>query len=168
MINKVILIGNLGKDPEVRHLESGSVVAKFSVATNENYRDKSGEWQTITEWHNIVAWRGLAERAEKSLKKGMQVYVEGKLSTRKWQDQNGNDRYTTDVVANLLRILEKRENSDGGGYGNNFPTVNDEAKSVSGNADKAVFNIPKDAPAKAQVDKAGASDFSGVEDDLPF
>jgi len=74
MVNKVLLIGNLGRDPEIRRLESGAAVAKFSVATNENYRDKNGEWQTITEWHNVVAWRGLAERAERDLKKGSMVY----------------------------------------------------------------------------------------------
>jgi len=109
MINKVILIGNIGQDPEVRHLESGVAVASFSLATNENYRDKSGEWQKLTEWHNITAWRGLAENVERNYKKGMQIYVEGKLSTRKWQDKDGNDRYTTDVVANTMRILEKRD-----------------------------------------------------------
>ncbi len=167
MINKVILIGNLGKDPEVRHLESGSVVAKFSLATNENYRDKSGEWQSLTEWHNIVVWRGLAERAERSLKKGMQVYLEGKLSTRKWQDQNGNDRYTTDVVANYLRILEKRDNADGG-FGNNFPSAKDETKSFASSGEKSVFNLPGEKPATSSTDAAGATDFSGVEDDLPF
>lgn len=161
MVNKVILIGNLGKDPEVRHLESGSVVAKFSLATNENYRDKSGEWQTLTEWHNIVVWRALAEKAERSLKKGMQVYIEGKLSTRKWQDKDGNDRYTTDVVGNYLRILEKREASDNAG-GNNFPSAEDEVKSFSGGS-SAVFDLPKD-----QSEKPAAQDFSGVEDDLPF
>lgn len=164
MVNKVILIGNLGKDPEVRHLESGSVVAKFSVATNENYRDKAGEWQTITEWHNIVVWRGLAEKAERSLKKGMQVYIEGKLSTRKWQDKDGNDRYSTDVVANYLRSLEKKETS--GGSGGNFPTAADESKSFPGTSEKAVFNLPGEKPATAE--KPAAQDFSGVEDDLPF
>ncbi|WP_235298543.1 single-stranded DNA-binding protein [Portibacter marinus] len=163
MVNKVILIGNLGKDPEVRHLESGSVVAKFSVATNENYRDKNGEWQTLTEWHNIVVWRGLAERAERSLKKGMQVYIEGKLTTRKWQDSNGNDRYTTDVVANYLRILEKRDSS--GEYtSNNFPGEEDEAKSYRGDSsEKSVFNL-----SDQDKEKPAAQDFSGVEDDLPF
>ena len=123
MINKVTLIGNLGKDPEVRRLENGSVVAKFSVATNENYRDKAGEWQTITEWHNVVAWRGLAERAERDLKKGGMVYVEGKLTTRKWQDKEGNDRYNTDIVALQLRSLERRQSSNELG---GFPTAADE------------------------------------------
>ena len=112
MINKVILIGNLGADPEIRHLESGVAVARLSIATNENYRDKSGEWKTVTEWHNVVAWRWLAERAEKQLSKGSMVYIEGKLTTRKWQDKDGVERYSTEVVANELRSLDKRERSD--------------------------------------------------------
>jgi len=113
MVNKVILIGNLGRDPEVRHLEGGVAVATFSLATNENYRDKNGEWQTTTEWHDIVLWRGLAERAEKQLKRGMQIYIEGKLTHRKYQDKDGNDRYRTEVVADVLRILERRDRPAG-------------------------------------------------------
>lgn len=124
MINKVTLIGNLGRDPEVRKLESGSSVAKFSVATNENYKDKNGEWQTVTEWHNIVAWRALADRAERDLKKGTLVYIEGKLTTRKWQDKEGSDRYTTEVVAYVLRSLERRESSDS--LSGTFPSASDE------------------------------------------
>jgi single-strand DNA-binding protein len=111
MINKVILIGNLGRDPEVRHLESGVSVAKFTVATNESYQDKNKEWQTVTEWHNIVVWRGLAERAERQLQKGTLVFIEGKLTHRKWQDKEGNDRYSTEVVANTFRVLTKREST---------------------------------------------------------
>jgi single-strand DNA-binding protein len=114
MINKVTLIGNLGKEPEVRTLENGSKVATFSLATNENYKDRDGNWQTITEWHNIVAWRALADRAERDLKKGSMVYIDGKLTSRKYKDKEGNDRYTTEVVANVLQSLEKRENSGGG------------------------------------------------------
>ncbi len=109
MVNRVILIGNLGKDPEIRHLDNGAAVAKFTLATNESYRDKDGQWQTLTEWHDIVAWRQLAERAAASLKKGMTLYVEGKLSTRTWQDQDGNARRTTEVVANYFRILTRRD-----------------------------------------------------------
>lgn len=115
MVNRVILIGNLGQDPEIRHLENGSAVGKFSLATNENYLDKSGQWQTMTEWHDVVVWRNLAERAEKSLKKGLTVYVEGKLTHRKWQDKEGNNRKTTEVVASYFRILSKRD-SEGGNY----------------------------------------------------
>ena len=109
MVNKVILIGNLGSDPEIRHLESGASVAKFSLATNENYRDKNGEWQKVTEWHDVVVWRQLAERASQTLKKGDAIYLEGKLSTRKWEDSEGNPRRTTEVVANYFRVLNRRE-----------------------------------------------------------
>ena len=96
MVNKVTLIGRLGADPEVRRLENGAAVAKLNIATNENYRDKNGEWQKLTEWHNVVVWRWLAERAEQYLKKGSLVFIEGKLTTRKWQDKDGNNRYTTE------------------------------------------------------------------------
>jgi len=107
MVNKVILIGNLGKDPEVRHIDSGSVVANFSIATNENYKDKSGEWQKVTEWHDIVAWGNLAEYAEKWLKKGSLVFIEGKLTHRKYQDKEGIDRYKTEVKAVSIRMMDK-------------------------------------------------------------
>ena len=162
MINKVTLVGNLGRDPEVRHLESGSMVARFPIATNENYRDKNGEWQTITEWHNIVVWRHLAERAERTLKKGMLVYVEGKITTRKWQDQNGQDRYSTDIVANILRSLERREGGDSG-FGSDFPSEKDEIRSFSSGS-----STSQSGESKASTPNTGAQDFSDVEDDLPF
>ncbi len=107
MINKVILVGNLGRDPEIRRFENGGIVAKFSVATNESYKDKNGNWQTQTEWHDIACWRGMAERAERELKKGKLVYIEGKITHRKYTDQNNIERYTTEVVANIMRPLEK-------------------------------------------------------------
>lgn len=112
-INKVILVGNLGKDPEVRYLEGGTAVANFTLATSESYTDKNtNERKTITEWHNVVFWRGLAEVAEKYLKKGNQVYIEGKLRTRKWQDKDGHDRYTTEIVGDSMQMLgRKDENS---------------------------------------------------------
>lgn len=122
MINKVTLIGNLGGDPEIRHLENGTSVGRFSLATNESYKDKEGNWQTQTEWHNIVVWRELAERAEKQLKKGMLVYVEGKISYRKFAGQDGQDRYVTDIVANQFRILEKREGGSGMSSDMRFPS----------------------------------------------
>lgn len=107
-VNKVILIGNLGKDPEVRHLENGGVVANFTLATSEIYTDRStGEKKENTDWHDIVVWRGLAEVAEKYLKKGYKVYVEGKLKKRSWQDKEGNTRYTTEVVADEMTILSR-------------------------------------------------------------
>jgi single-strand DNA-binding protein len=110
MLNKVTLIGNLGKDPEIKSLESGVSRANFTLATNESYKDRSGTWQKSTEWHDIVMWRSMAERA-KVLKKGMLVYVEGKLTHRKWTDKEGRDHYTTEITADVLRILEKREHS---------------------------------------------------------
>jgi single-strand DNA-binding protein len=118
-VNKVILVGNLGKDPEVRHLEGGAAVANFPLATSESYKDKSGQRVEQTEWHNIVVWRGLAEVAEKYLKKGMTIYVEGKLRTRSWDDKEGHKRYTTEIVGDTFTILSKRENSASAGADDN-------------------------------------------------
>ena len=111
-INKVILIGNLGRDPEVKYI-SDTPVANFSIATTEKWKDKqSGEWQEKTEWHRVVAWRYLAECVEKLFKKGKQVYVEGKLETRKWQDKDGNDKYTTEIVARELQLMGKKDDQE--------------------------------------------------------
>jgi len=107
-VNKAILIGNVGKDPEVRYLEGGNAVARFSLATTEYYRNRNGENVSSTEWHNIVAWRQLAELAEKYIKKGRQLYVEGRITTRSWEDKEGNKRYTTEIVANSIQFLGKK------------------------------------------------------------
>lgn len=116
-VNKVILIGNLGKDPEVKHTPQGTPVAKFSLATNERYKDKDGNWQDRTEWHNIVAWQRLAEIAGEYLKKGGKVYIEGRLQTRSWDDKTTNQKkYMTEVVASDLILLSGRaEGGEGGG-----------------------------------------------------
>jgi single-strand DNA-binding protein len=112
-VNKVILIGNLGKDPEVRRFDNGAVVASFSIATSESYVDKqSGEKKEITDWHDIVLWRGLAEVAEKFLHKGTKIYVEGKLKKKSWQDKEGNTRYNTEVVGDEMTILSRQENKE--------------------------------------------------------
>ena len=103
--NKVILVGNLGKDPEVRYLDNGVAVANFSLATTENYKNKLGERVSQTEWHNIVLWRGLAEVAEKYLKKGASVYIEGKIKTRKWEDKDSNTRYNTEILVDNMTML---------------------------------------------------------------
>lgn len=109
-VNKVILVGNLGADPEIRHLENGTPVASLRIATSETYKDRTtGERKTLTEWHNVVLWRGLAEVAEKYLKKGNLVYVEGKIRTRSWQGEDGNNRYTTEIVADNLTMLGGRQ-----------------------------------------------------------
>ena len=111
-VNKVILIGNLGKDPEVRYLDNGVAVANLSLATSENYKNKQGERVTQTEWHDVVLWRGLAEVAEKYLKKGSSVYVEGKLRTNKWVDKDENTRYKTEVLADKLTMLGRSQNQE--------------------------------------------------------
>ncbi len=140
MINKVILVGNLGRDPELRHLEGGAKVARFSVATNENYKDKSGEWQKLTEWHDVVAWSGLADYAERWLKKGGLVYVEGKLTHRKYQDKDGNDRYVTEIRSAVLRSMERRDGDQ------------DQSRPAS----------------SSQSPGAAFDDRSALDDDLPF
>jgi single-strand DNA-binding protein len=111
-VNKVILIGNLGKDPEIKHFEGNIAKVTFSLATSEVFKDKSGNRVEQTEWHNIVLWRSLAETAEKLLKKGMQVYIEGKLQTRQWNDKEGNKRNITEIVGETFTILQKREGSN--------------------------------------------------------
>tara|TARA_B100000482_G_scaffold47485_1_gene31450 strand:+ start:656 stop:1039 length:384 start_codon:yes stop_codon:yes gene_type:complete len=111
-VNKVILIGNLGKDPEVKYLDNGVAVANLSLATSENYKNKDGEKVTQTEWHDIVLWRGLAEVAEKYLKKGSSVYIEGKLRTNKWVDKDENTRYKTEVLADKLTMLGRSQNQE--------------------------------------------------------
>lgn len=149
-VNKVILLGNLGKDPEVRHLENGRAVASFSIATSETYKNKQGERVTNTEWQNVVLWTPLAEIAEKYLKKGNQVYIEGKLTTRSWDDKDGNKRYTTEVVGRDMTLLGGRPN-DG--------TGNDPGPGYS--------NTSQPSQATNQVEQATPAEPSGV-DDLPF
>lgn len=105
-VNKVILIGNLGKDPEIRRMDNNVVVANFSIATSETFINRtSGDKREITDWHNIVCWRGLAEFTEKYLKKGMKIYVEGRLKTRSWQDKENNTRYTTEILADNIQVV---------------------------------------------------------------
>ena len=143
-INKVILVGNMGKDPEVRHLEGGSTVASFSLATSETYVDRrTNEKITQTEWHNIVAWRKTAEFVEKYLGKGRQVYVEGKLKTRNWTDKEGVTRYTTEVVADTVQPLGSRP---------------------SGDNDSTAFTVSSNEKA----DSGSNSNESIIKDDLPF
>jgi single-strand DNA-binding protein len=145
-VNKVILVGNVGNDPEIRHLEGGTPVANFRLATSENYTNRSGEKVTQTEWHNIVLWRGLAEVTEKYVKKGAQLYIEGKIRTRSWDDKDGNKRYTTEIVADVMQMLGKRSESSG---------ENPQNQSAPGAYTSAAGN--NDIPSPAEPD-----------DDLPF
>lgn len=141
-VNKVILVGNLGKDPEVRYLENGTAVANFPIATSESYKDKNGNRVDQTEWHNIVLWRGLAEVAEKYLKKGNQIFIEGKIRTRSWDDKEGNKRYTTEIVGDQMTMLGGRpsdNNDSGGGYKQNqqpTPQVNEGPANTSSPAEE--------------------------------
>jgi single-strand DNA-binding protein len=118
-VNKVILIGNLGKDPEVKYTPQGTAVAKITLATNESFKDKSGQWQERTEWHNVVLWQRLAEIAGEYLKKGNKVYIEGRLQTRSWDDKQTNQKkYMTEVVGNTMVLLTGRGESGGEGFSN--------------------------------------------------
>ena len=150
-VNKVILVGNLGKDPEVRHLQDGVAVARFPIATSESFKDKNGQKQERTEWHNIVVWRGLAEVAEKYLKKGQSVYIEGKIRTSSYQDKEGVQRYSTEIVADNMTMLGGR--SEGAGNGSS-PSENSGTSAYATSASTAGRN---EAPA-----------FEGEPDDLPF
>ena len=125
-LNKVILVGNLGKDPEVRHLEGGSVVATFSLATSETFKDRSGNKVDQTEWHNIVLWGPKAEFAEKYLKKGNTIMVEGKLKTRSWEDKEKVKRYTTEIFGDNVTIIvgSKRDDTQAGAHNTSTPTSN--------------------------------------------
>jgi len=125
-INKVILVGNLGNDPEVRYANNGAAIANLSVATSESWKDKNtGEMQEKTEWHRVVMFNRLGEIAGEYLRKGSKVYIEGKLQTRKWQDQSGQDKYTTEIVANEMQMLDSRgDNMNQGGSGYQAPRHN--------------------------------------------
>ena len=113
-LNKVLLIGNVGKDPEIRHLQGGAAVATITLATSERYRDRNGETREMTEWHTVIAWRQLAELAENYIRKGSQIYVEGRIRSRSWDDQNGQKRYVTEIQADAIQLLGRRGDNPNG------------------------------------------------------
>jgi len=167
----VILVGNLGKDPEVRHLESGVAVASFSLATSESYKDRnSGERKTVTEWHNVVLWRGLAEIAEKYLHKGDQVYIEGRLRTRSWEGENGT-RYTTEIICDNMTMLGNRKSGEGEFQAPPDPKA---AESVPPDPKAAESDPPdpkaaeSDPPVPPAADKIPEKIQAEEPDDLPF
>ena len=129
-VNKVILMGNLGADPELRYTNTGTAVANFRIATNDRWTDKNGESQERTEWHNIVAWSKLAEICGKYLKKGKPVFIEGRLQTRSWEDQSGNKRYTTEIVAQTMQMLGRAGDTNEGGSNWEARTPNAEPQQV--------------------------------------
>ncbi len=116
-VNKVILVGNLGKDPEIRYTQGGTAIARFSLATSERFKNKDGEWEEKTEWHQVIFFGRLAEVCGEYLHKGKQVYVEGRLQTRKWQAEDGTDRYTTEVVGQVMQMLGSQQDGNGAGRG---------------------------------------------------
>ncbi len=116
MINKAILIGNLGSDPEVRYTQSGTAVANFTMATSEKWKGQDGEWKDQTEWHRIVVWAKLAEICGEYLSKGSKIYIEGRIQTRQWDDKDGNKRYTTEIVAREMKMLDSKGATSSGGY----------------------------------------------------
>lgn len=157
-LNKAMIIGNLGRDPEMRYTPSGQAVTQFTVAVNRNYRDNNGEWQEETEWFRVVAWAQLAERTAEYLRKGRKVYVEGRLQTRSWEDQNGQKRYTTELIANTVTPLDPRPRDEGdpgpaGAFGRSGERAEGERAG---------------APAGARADGGANLDAGADLDDLPF
>lgn len=146
MVNKVILVGNVGKDPEVRHLDSGVTVANFSLATSESYTSKTGERVTTTEWHNLVVWRGLAEICEKYVKKGSPLYIEGKIRTRSYDDKDGNKRYTTEIYVDNLQMLGKKDDGANAAHVAPGSSTAEEVKPVVQQSDYDVNNEADDLP----------------------
>ncbi len=155
-INKVILVGNLGRDPEIRYTQGGDPIASFSVATSDSWKDRNtGDTRENTEWHRVVMFRGLAKIAEDWLRKGQQVYIEGRLRTRKWQDQSGQDRWTTEIVANEMQMLGGRGGSGGGGddYDQSAPS-------------RPASGAPAESREGGTQQPKGA--FDDFDDDIPF
>jgi single-strand DNA-binding protein len=149
-VNKVILIGNLGRDPEIRYMPSGDAVANLRIATTDKFKDRSGEQQEVTEWHSVAFFGKQAEICGQYLKKGSQIYVEGSLRTRKWQDKDGNDRYTTEIRGDRMQMLGGRGGGGGGG---------------AAEFDAPADNAPRDnKPAAA----GGGAGFGDMDDDIPF
>ncbi len=164
-LNKVMLIGNVGRDPEVRYLDgqSGNAkVATFTLATTERYRDRNGETRENTEWHNIVAWRATADGIERFVKKGTQLYIEGRLRTSSWDDQTGNKRYTTEIIADNVQLLGKKSDNPGaqqGGYQPQQPAYQQPQQSYQ--PQQQAYAAPVQQPAKPVVEEM-------PDDDLPF
>ncbi len=151
-VNKVILVGHLGKDPEVRYMPNGEAVANVTLATSETWKDKTGEKQEKTEWHNIVFYKRLGEIAGQYLKKGSLIYVEGRITTEKWQDKEGKDRYTTKIVANEMKMLGNKSSGS-----NSFEVM-----------EKPAAASEEFAPASKKPAPAAKSNFDNFDDDIPF
>ena len=176
-LNKVMLIGNVGKDPEVRYLDKTSQngestkVAQFTLATTERYRDRSGEMRENTEWHNIVAWRNSADIAEKYIRKGTQIYVEGKLRTRMWTDQSGVKHYTTEIIVDNLQLLGKKSDNPAAQEGSQTPQPAQYQRPAAPVQTASPAPKPQQPAVPAKQDQAEPMDISlgdMPQDDLPF
>ena len=164
-INKVILIGNLGRDPEVRYTPNGAAICNVTIATSRNWKDKtSGEKVEETEWHRVVFYDRLAEIAGEYLKKGRSVYVEGRLKTRKWQDKEGKDNYTTEVIADNMQMLGSREGMGGGAEEGGRSSGYGGERGASGAAERPA----RPAPAAKPAPQKSATGFDDMDDDIPF
>jgi single-strand DNA-binding protein len=174
-VNKVILVGRLGKDPELRYTPSGTAVVTFTLATDERYKDKEGNQQSKTEWHNIVAWRQLAEICGKFLHKGKQVYIEGKIQTRSYDDRDGNKRYITEIVTDQMQMLGSREDSQGGGqqggYGGGQSSNNNNNQYGQSSPQQQPAQQPKQGYGGGQQPSQGNSfdePAFNPDDEIPF
>lgn len=172
-VNKVILVGNVGKDPETRYLDENTAVCKFPMATSEVYRNREGEKITQTEWHNIVLWRGLAQVAEKYVKKGSQLFIEGRIRTRSYDDKDGNKRYITEIVGDNMQMLGRRPDEGQGDPG--FPSTADQAGQASVQQQAAASNPAPPQSQDTQPGNGGGKTDQGTfpepgnePDDLPF
>ncbi len=159
-LNKCMIIGNLGRDPEMRYTPSGQAVTQFSVATNRNFRDPQGEWQSETEWFRVVVWGDQGERVAEYLRKGHKVYVEGRLQTRQWEDQSGNKRYTTELIANRVQSLERRDREGDAPFPGDAPG----GSSSSGSGGSGSSQGGPGSGSSSSGTTSSAEDF----DDLPF
>ncbi|MBO6586142.1 MAG: single-stranded DNA-binding protein [Gracilimonas sp.] len=155
-LNKAMLIGNLGQDPEVRYTQSNTAVATLSIATSERFKDSNGEYQERTEWHRVVAWGRTAEICQQYLSKGSKVYIEGPIQTRQWEDKDGQKRYTTEIKALQMVMLDSRGNSGGGNQPQQRPNQNQNQNQNQGGGKPMSSNVELD------------SNFDDMDDDLPF
>ncbi len=171
-LNKVLLIGNVGKDPEVRNLESGAKTASFTLATSERYKDRSGETREMTEWHNIVAWRGLADLAENYIRKGSQIYVEGRIRSRSYTDRDGNTRYITEIQADAIQLLGRKSDNpasqNGGNYGHQGGYGGNQGGYGQQQGGYAPAQQPAPRPAAPAPAPAPFVEEGDAGDDLPF
>ncbi|MGH9395689.1 MAG: single-stranded DNA-binding protein [Terriglobia bacterium] len=166
-INKVFLIGRLGKDPEVKYTNNGAAVAKFSVATDEVFKDRSGEQQKHTEWHNIVAWNKLAEICGEYLTKGKQVFIEGSIRSRQWEDQSGNKRTSYEIIAREMKMLGSKSDSPSGSGRTVTPAADMASSSAPAYADVSA-ELPTDRSADPGAGAAASSTPEMTDDDIPF